>query len=181
MLQLQLEGLFAINDAEETPVDGDSFYFTDASDSNNSKRVTGANLRTFLGAPANTDGLAEGTNNLYFTNARALTAAPAETSATILSLIDTMNSNVAVTDVNNLLVLTAQTSGSPSSSATTQIYSQNVNLAADEWINLNVNQTSYNALDWIAVYGGSDETSNPNTDELLNLFPSFKIKRSYSW
>ena len=102
--------LFAANDTIATPVDADSFYFTDASDSNNPKRVLGSNLKTYLGIPGDTDDLSEGSTNLYFTDARALAAAPAETSATILALVDTANSNITVTNVNNQLRLNAPSS-----------------------------------------------------------------------
>lgn len=50
-------------------------------------RWTGSAYREISPSPGSTDAVAEGSVNLYFTNSRALTAAPAETATTVGALI----------------------------------------------------------------------------------------------
>ena len=82
------------NAADSMPFDADLANLATAQSVTNLMNALNA-----LSIPATTDDLAEGVNNLYFTAAKALAAAPAETAATLLPLFN--NAVIDNTDPDN--------------------------------------------------------------------------------
>ncbi len=71
-------------------------------DTNFEYRWSGSTYIRLVSSPGTTDALTEGSTNLYFTNARALAAAPAETTSTIGSLINGATAKATPVDADML-------------------------------------------------------------------------------
>ena len=84
------------------PATGESGKIYVALDTNRTYRWSGSAYIEISASPGTTDSVPEGSTNKYFTNARALSAAPAETTTTVGSLINSATAKASPEDADTL-------------------------------------------------------------------------------